>query len=547
VKDETIYRDARGRPYRLHRGRVIPVIVGGDDDLQAVLGRLNDAATALATRETRGEDVKAEKAEVEAKIAETKSAIATAERDELMALRAEKRERNEREIAEAAVKTVMTGVLNDQKESEERIARYAAEAVRNALGGQVDVETAVKNALTGHPGISRYVGQGATEEAAKHVADGGGYHLQKPAYGGEVARVGEHRGVKALNDTKSIVQVMASLKNVRSGVASEAERFWIQELGQKALAEGTASAGGVLVPQEWMPDVLGLLRAMAVVRRANPRVVPFDKLMNQTSLSTGATAYYTAENAAIPTSEPTFAEAPLLTPKNLTGLVPVSNYLLNDAPRAEEIVRADLAEVLALREDLAFLRGTGGSGEPRGFKNIVGITLNPFPLSGGDANGFAMSLGRLIELRAIFRSQNAGAVRPAWFFHPDFLTGLEGLTDTTGRLLLETAQLNENEDGVTGTLMGIPFFASTQIPNNLTVGTSTDTSEVYLVNMAETIIGENQDLVIDVSDQATYTTDGGTTWVSAFQNNQSLFRAVLRHDIAHRRPAQIILQAGVRV
>jgi hypothetical protein len=95
--------------------------------------------------------------------------------------------------------------------------------------------------------------------------------------------------------------------------------------------------------------------------------------------------------------------------------------------------------------------------------------------------------------------------------------------------------------------MGIPFFASTQIPNNLTVGTSTDTSEVYLVNMAETIIGENQDLVIDVSDQATYTTDGGTTWVSAFQNNQSLFRAVLRHDIAHRRPAQIILQAGVRV
>jgi HK97 family phage major capsid protein len=173
--------------------------------------------------------------------------------------------------------------------------------------------------------------------------------------------------------------------------------------------------------------------------------------------------------------------------------------------------------------------------------------LNPFPLTSGDANGFVISRSRIIEIRAIFRTQNAGAVRPAWFFHPDFITSLENLVDTTGRPLLETADLNENADTTTGTLFGIPYFATTQIPNNLTVGTSTDTSEVYLVNMAECIVGINQELVIDVSDQASYTPDGGTTWVSSFQNNQSLFRAVLRHDLAHRRPQQVILQAGVRV
>jgi HK97 family phage major capsid protein len=314
---------------------------------------------------------------------------------------------------------------------------------------------------------------------------------------------------------------------------------------QKALAEGTPSAGGVLVPREYMDDLLGLLREQAVVRRANPRSQRFQKEMYQTSVSTGATAFYTQENAQIPISEESFAEAPLLTPKNLTALVPASNYLLRDAAEAEDFVRADLAEVLALREDLAFLRGTGTLGEPRGFRNIVGITLDP--LAPG-ASGIQLSLANIRRIRAVFRSQNAGAVRPTWFFNPEFLTYLETLEEMsggspTGRTLLDAETITYNDEGMTsGRFDGVPFFSTTQLPNGTTGGNPT--TELYLVNMAETILGENQELEIDLSREASYW--DGAAWVSAFQNNQTLFRAVMRHDIAHRRPSQIIVQTGAR-
>ncbi len=67
--------------------------------------------------------------------------------------------------------------------------------------------------------------------------------------------------------------------------------------------------------------------------RLGPRTVDVKKLLSVLSMSSGATAYYTAENAAIPVSEPTFAEGALLAPKELTALVPVSNRLLRVANR----------------------------------------------------------------------------------------------------------------------------------------------------------------------------------------------------------------------
>lgn len=60
------------------------------------------------------------------------------------------------------------------------------------------------------------------------------------------------------------------------------------------------------------------------------------------SLTQGATAYWVTEGAAIPVSEQTFAETPLLRPKELAALVPISNKLLaaaSETPAVEEVVR----------------------------------------------------------------------------------------------------------------------------------------------------------------------------------------------------------------
>ena len=195
-------------------------------------------------------------------------------------------------------------------------------------------------------GTSRYVGTNATREAAEVVAAGGSYRRVEP----------------------EAKQRLESETKAGGG-------FGVQV---KALAEGTGSAGGVLVAPEVAEGILTALRARSAVYRMGPRTIDVKKLLSVLSMSSGATAFYTAENAAIPVSEQTFAEAALLAPKELTALVPVSNRLLRDAddPNIETIIREDLAEVLALRADLAFLKGTG-TGEPRGIVNTPGVTPGP--------------------------------------------------------------------------------------------------------------------------------------------------------------------------
>jgi HK97 family phage major capsid protein len=140
----------------------------------------------------------------------------------------------------------------------------------------------------------------------------------------------------------------------------------VDGLGQafsKALALGTGSAGGVLVDEQTSAEIVTMIRARSAVMRLGVRVVPFDKELDVVSLSSGATATYVAENAPITPSEQTFAKGALLTEKELAALVPVSNRLLRAAassPDVEQVIRADLAEVVALRQDLAFLEGPAG-------------------------------------------------------------------------------------------------------------------------------------------------------------------------------------------
>jgi HK97 family phage major capsid protein len=455
-------------------------------------------------------------------------------------LLAEYRMREEaRTIAATVVQTV------EARKAAERSALTTAvqEEVARMLGHD-NVSDAVKAVLAGTRQGSRFAGPGADGNVLDQLAAGGS--VQQPAAQGLGAQPngsGDHRGLKALQESKHpLGEYVRGIYRLKAGIALEHERLFVAQAMQKAMAEGTPSAGGYLVPAEYLPDVLGLLRETAVFRRAGARVVNFDRSLSQTVVSSGTTSYYQAENAQMQVSEMTFGEQPLLSPKNLTALVPVSNYLLNDAAEAERIIREDMADEMAAHEDLSFLRGTGAGASPVGLRNKAGITLNPIAVP---ANGFAPSIMDLRRIRARFRAMINRSPRPAWFFNTNFLTYLETLADLDGRPLLETSLFNINDDGVTGTIDGLPFFATTAIPANLTQGTSTNATDLMLVDLNGVIIGASQELEIDVSTEASYW--DGTQWVSTFQNNQSVFRGVLRHDIAHRRTSQIIVQTGVLV
>lgn len=467
------------------------------------------------------------------------------EKSEVEALREFKRQTEQRELVESISNQVLGGLLKHKQTEKEQLAEMVKEVLGDKLGidvdGTIDIDEAVKKALEGNRELSRFAGPNGDADAVKAAIENG-----TTAKKSDIA-IGDDRAIKAIEEGQNLAQFLGIASRIKNGVAEDHEVRFMRGVRQKAMAEGTDTAGGFLVPEEWMPDVLGLLRANTVVRQAGPRLQPFAKQMNQTSISSGAVAYYTQENARITPSEPTLAEAPLLTPKDLTGLVAVSNNLLSDAPEADQLVRADLAEVMGLREDLAFLQGTNAGGaEPLGMRNFVGRTQNPLGTLGG-GNGALLTLADVRRFRAKTRVLNAQNPTWVWFFAPEFITHLETLTDPDGRFLADTNILKINSDGLSGTLDGVPFFSTTTIPANLTYGESTNATYVILANIREVVIGQNQDLIIDVSNEATYTTDGGTTWRSAFQERQTLFRASMRHDIAPRRPNQVLVQEGVLV
>jgi HK97 family phage major capsid protein len=364
---------------------------------------------------------------------------------------------------------------------------------------------------------SRFAGQAADEKTVTHLASGG-----------TLAR--ESRGLP--EGWRTVDRRSGGHEGGLAGVM------------RKALAVSTDSSGGYLVPAEVSRDVLMGLRARSAVMRMGPTIVPLKKSLDVLSLSTGASAVYLAENAPIPVSEQTFVQSALLTPKELAALVPVSDRLLRDAddnPSIEQIVRTDLAEVLALRGDLAFLRGTGTGGEPRGIRNTPGLT--PPPSMG--TNGRQATFDDLKEVVAALRNVNAPFSRPGWVFHPRTIGTLERFKDADGHYLAETGLLTFDATGGGGSLLNFPFRTTTQIPINLSVGSSSDCSEIYFSSdWTEAWVGEEDELRISVSGEATYWT--GSDWVSAFQSRQHLFRATWTHDLGLRRPSLFTCVVGVR-
>jgi HK97 family phage major capsid protein len=191
--------------------------------------------------------------------------------------------------------------------------------------------------------------------------------------------------------------------------------------------------------------------------------------------------------------------------------------------------------------DLAFLRGTGTGGEPRGIRNTPGLT--PPPSMG--TNGRQATFDDLKEVVAALRNVNGPFSRPGWVFHPRTIGTLEKFKDADGHYLAETGLLTFDPTGGGGSLLNFPFRTTTQVPINLSVGSSSDCSEIYFSSdWDEVWIGEEDTLRIEVSGEATYWT--GTDWVSAFQSRQHLFRATLVHDIGLRRPQLFTVMTGVR-
>lgn len=216
----------------------------------------------------------------------------------------------------------------------------------------------------------------------------------------------------------------------------------------------------------------------------------------------GSVAYWAGEHQTVSQSDITIGQVDLVL-KELVAENRQSRKALTYAEGLEQEIRDDLSMQMALALDLSALRGTGakpaGSGhsgaEPLGVRNTIASSQ---VTTLGSGNGAAPALSNLnkaihnIKARN-FRSSN----RWGWITSTRESQFLSGLTTTTGEPLLRENWAGEMYERV----LGIPKYESNQVPTNLTTGTNSDCSEIYLGDWqyAAVGIGKDVELVVDES------------------------------------------------
>lgn len=337
----------------------------------------------------------------------------------------------------------------------------------------------------------------------------------------------------------------------------------------KALGVSVGSAGGFIVPPDYMNEIIELLRPQAQVRAAGPRNIPMPRgTMTLPGQGSAATASYGSESTTIVASQQTFKQI-VASYKKMTALVPVSNDMMRYAdPAIDAIVRDDLIKVMALREDLAFLMGDGTQDTPMGFLSFANRLVNT---SGGTIGVWSTSTASTLAVNGTdpanstggnFISSNAtytlatvaselgGAVnrldsaqvadsKRVWFMHPRSYNYLYNVQNSLG-VYVYRDELSK------GSLLGHPVRKTTQIGANwYDASGHTDCSFVFLVEMPEAMILDSMQLELAVSREGSYVDSNGAT-VSAFQNDQTLIRAITEHDFQMRHDHGIAVIQGVR-
>lgn len=305
---------------------------------------------------------------------------------------------------------------------------------------------------------------------------------------------------------------------------------------EKALSAGNMAGGGFIVPPEYSSEIIEFLRPRAVVRKMNAMVLPMERgTLMVPKVATGATAAYIGENSNANESDQAFGML-TLTAHKLAVFTPLSNDLIRwSAPSADMIVRNDLVAAMAVREDKAFIRDDGTANTPKGLRywapavNVIAANATV------NLQNIAQDLSKLI---LALKNANVNYINPGWLFAPRTEQYLMTIQTTTGAYAFRDEML-------TGKLWGLPYATTTQIPTNLSA--SGDASEVYLVDFSDAVIAESEQIMLDVSTEAAYfSSSSATTVTSAFQQDQTVIRALALHDFGMRHDYSVAVLTGVK-
>jgi len=265
-----------------------------------------------------------------------------------------------------------------------------------------------------------------------------------------------------------------------------------QDVLRRDLNVGAATAGGNLVATELdAGSFIDLLRNASALDQAGATVLT--GLTGNVAIprqSGAATAYWVAESGSPTESQQTVDQISLV-PRTCAAYTDYSRRLMiQSSIDVENMVRNDLARVIALKIDYAGLYGTGASSEPLGLKNTTGIGTEDFA---ADTPTFA----EVVALESDVATANALLGTPVYLMNATMRGGLKTKAKDAGSglFVMEGNEVN----GYRGVL-------SNQVASG----------DLWFGNFADLIIGyfSGLDLMVDPYTHST----SGTVRVVAMQD-----------------------------
>jgi HK97 family phage major capsid protein len=329
-----------------------------------------------------------------------------------------------------------------------------------------------------------------------------------------VDEAGVWGGKRAAGFTVPFDVLTAPIAHERSAAAHAAQLM--ARMMQRDLSVGSPTAGGNLVATDLLvSSFIDLLRARMQV--ANLGAQFLDGLVGNVAIpsqSAGAATYWVTEGNAVTESEATFGQV-TLSPKTVGMFTDYSRRtLLQATPAIEALVRADLANGIAVEIDRAALHGSASGGQPRG----IALTSGIGSVAGG-TNGLAPTWDHIVQLEEQVAVANADVGSLAYLTNAKVRSKLlrtQQFASTNGQ-----AVWSDNN-----TLRGYRAAVSNNVSSALTKGTSNGVcSAIFFGNWADLLVGMwgGLDLILD---QSALATSGGRRLVALQDVDVAVRRAV---------------------
>jgi HK97 family phage major capsid protein/HK97 family phage prohead protease len=293
----------------------------------------------------------------------------------------------------------------------------------------------------------------------------------------------------------SVLRAIDYLADPNNRAKREAAAFEI-EASEAAAAKLGRSSRGITIPNEVFrrdlkttPDTQGgnlvqtdldaanfidLLRNNSVLQQTGATTLTgLQGNLSIPRLGGAGTAYWVSESTAVTESQQTIEQVNM-TPRSLGAMTDISRKLLiQSSIDVENMVRNDLAEVIALEIDRAALYGLGSGSEPLGLHNTTGIATENV---GNNDPSFA----DVVNMESDIAVANALTGSLAYVTRANIAGAMKVKTKDSG------SGRFVNEDGVVN---GYPLYVSNQV----------EAGDIWYGNWSDLIIGywSGLDLQVD--------------------------------------------------